>query len=181
MTKSLACNFVTWQYHTHAYIWHFILFLKIILFYLFIFRERGRKGERGGGKHQCVVISHESPTGDLPITQACALTGNEISNALVCSLHSIHWVTPPGPRWHFRWNIQIAVHLMKTFMYPPPLSGIISARTCILQFTKVPDYWVYDNFVHRITLADCLWNFWDLFFLQIWLTFICDCLLILYP
>ena len=30
-------------------------------FYLFIFRERRREGE----KHQCVVASHTPPTGDL--------------------------------------------------------------------------------------------------------------------
>ena len=34
-------------------------------FYLFIFRERGREGEREGEKHQCVVASHVPPTGDL--------------------------------------------------------------------------------------------------------------------
>ena len=34
-------------------------------FYLFIFRERGRKGEREGEKHQCVVVSQVPPTGDL--------------------------------------------------------------------------------------------------------------------
>ena len=34
-------------------------------FYLFIFRERGREGEREGEKHQCVVASHTPPTGDL--------------------------------------------------------------------------------------------------------------------
>ena len=34
-------------------------------FYLFIFRERGREGEREGDKHQCVVASRASPTGDL--------------------------------------------------------------------------------------------------------------------
>ena len=39
-----------------------LLFLKI--FYLFIFRERGREGERGE-KHQCVVTSRVPPTGDL--------------------------------------------------------------------------------------------------------------------
>ena len=33
--------------------------------YLFIFRERGRKGEREGEKHQCVVASHARTTGDL--------------------------------------------------------------------------------------------------------------------
>ena len=34
-------------------------------FYLFIFRQRGREGEREGEKHQCVVASHVAPTGDL--------------------------------------------------------------------------------------------------------------------
>ena len=34
-------------------------------FYVFIFRQRGRKGEREGEKHQCVVASHTPPTGDL--------------------------------------------------------------------------------------------------------------------
>ena len=34
-------------------------------FYLFIFRERGREGEREGLKHQCVVASPMAPTGDL--------------------------------------------------------------------------------------------------------------------
>ena len=38
-------------------------FFKI--YYLFIFRERGKEGEREGEKHQCVVASHASPTGDL--------------------------------------------------------------------------------------------------------------------
>ena len=40
----------------------FIIFLKRV--YLF-FRERGREGEREGGRHQCVVASPEAPTGDL--------------------------------------------------------------------------------------------------------------------
>ena len=34
-------------------------------FYLFILREKGREGEREGEKHQCVVASHASPTGNL--------------------------------------------------------------------------------------------------------------------
>ena len=34
-------------------------------FYLFIFRERGREGDREGEKHQCVVASPVVPTGDL--------------------------------------------------------------------------------------------------------------------
>ena len=34
-------------------------------FYLFIFREKGREGEREGEKHQYVVASHTPPNGDL--------------------------------------------------------------------------------------------------------------------
>ena len=34
---------------------HCFLFLVFKHFYLFIFRERGREGEREGEKHQCVV------------------------------------------------------------------------------------------------------------------------------
>ena len=45
-------------------------FLKVLFIYLF--RERGREGEREGEKHRCVVashwsgnINHAAPTGDL--------------------------------------------------------------------------------------------------------------------
>ena len=41
---------------------HFFFFFR---FYLFIFRERGSEGEREGQKHQCVVASRTTPTGDL--------------------------------------------------------------------------------------------------------------------
>ena len=51
--------------------------------HLFIFRERGKEGEKEGEKHQSVVASHVPPTGDLAATQACALTGNRTSNTLV--------------------------------------------------------------------------------------------------
>ena len=34
-------------------------------FYLFIFIQRGKEGEREGEKHQCAVASHVAPTGDL--------------------------------------------------------------------------------------------------------------------
>ena len=37
----------------------------MIFMILFIFKDRGRKGEREGEKHQCVVASHALPTGDL--------------------------------------------------------------------------------------------------------------------
>ena len=38
-------------------------FLKKILF-IYLFRERGREGEKEGKKHRCVVIPHMTPTGD---------------------------------------------------------------------------------------------------------------------
>ena len=37
----------------------------LLRFCLFIFRERGREGEREGEKHQCVVASCVPSTGDL--------------------------------------------------------------------------------------------------------------------
>ena len=40
---------------------YFLFFFKI----LFIFRARGREGERWGEKHQCVVASLTAPTGHL--------------------------------------------------------------------------------------------------------------------
>ena len=46
------------NFHSH-------LFGFFFRFYLFIFRERGRKGEREGEKHQCVVASSVPPTGNL--------------------------------------------------------------------------------------------------------------------
>ena len=42
-----------------------LLFFYGFLFYFFIFRQRGREGEKEGEKHQCVVASHVPPTGDL--------------------------------------------------------------------------------------------------------------------
>ena len=46
---------------------------------LFIFRERGREGE----KHQYVVASQAPPLGSWPAAQACALTGNRTSDPVV--------------------------------------------------------------------------------------------------
>ena len=50
-----------------------LFFLKI--FYLFIFRERAKEGEREGEKHQ-LVASHIPPAEAWPTTQAYALTGS---------------------------------------------------------------------------------------------------------
>ena len=43
------------------------IIIKISIFkdFIYLFLERGREGEREGEKHQRVVASHVSPTGDL--------------------------------------------------------------------------------------------------------------------
>ena len=43
-----------------------LLLNKLIMqiFYLFVFRERGREGEREGEEHLCVVASCTRPAGD---------------------------------------------------------------------------------------------------------------------
>ena len=46
------------------YIYFIFKILKDFI-YLFIFRERRRKGEREGQKHHCVVAFHVPSTGDL--------------------------------------------------------------------------------------------------------------------
>ena len=48
-----------------------------------LFLDRGEGREKQGEKHQCVTASCTPPTGDLPTTQACALTGNGTGNPLV--------------------------------------------------------------------------------------------------
>ena len=61
------------------------IFVFFLMFYLFIFGDR-RRGETEREKHQCMFASRAPPTGGPTwlATQACALTGNQISNHLVC-------------------------------------------------------------------------------------------------
>ena len=47
-----------------AFMYKLIIFFTLI-FYVFIFRQREREGEREGEKHQCVVAPRMPPTGDL--------------------------------------------------------------------------------------------------------------------
>ena len=68
----------------------FMAFQCFFLKTLFIYRERGKEGEREGAKHWCLrevligCLSHVPKLGTCPATQACALTGNQICNLLVC-------------------------------------------------------------------------------------------------
>ena len=64
-------------------------------FYLFLFLERGEEREKGRERNINVWLLFVCPLlGPWPATQACALTGNQTSDLLVPTLHSIHWATP---------------------------------------------------------------------------------------
>ena len=124
------------------------LFFRI----LFIFRGRGREGEREGEKHQCVFASHVELTGTWPATQARALTGNWTSDPLVLSPRSIHWATPAraidffsdlGYRlgWHtaFSCHVSLAPFNLELFLCLP-LSFIPLAY---LFNTGQLSHWIY--------------------------------------
>ena len=67
----------------------FLSFLKK-RFYLFIFRERGREGERRE-RNISVWLPLVCPLlGTWPTTQACALTGNQTGSLWFAGWHSIH-------------------------------------------------------------------------------------------
>ena len=59
-----------------------VLFIYLFTLNLFIFRERGREGEREGESHQYVRDIDQLPPrtclqpGTRPTAQACSLTGN---------------------------------------------------------------------------------------------------------
>ena len=59
--------------------------LKEKRFYLFIFREKGMEGEREGNINVWLPLEHPLLR-TWPTTQACALTGNQTGDPLVCGL-----------------------------------------------------------------------------------------------
>ena len=63
LTKEASCNRCYAVKEILGHLQNFFYFFK--RFYLFIFRQRGREGEREGEKYQCVVVSHMLLTGDL--------------------------------------------------------------------------------------------------------------------
>ena len=73
---------------TVFFVRHLFLNTKVFKrYFLFSFRQRGREGEREEKKYQCVVASCTPHNGEPdPTTQACALTGNQTGNPLVCRL-----------------------------------------------------------------------------------------------
>ena len=106
-------------------------------FYLLIFRERGREGEREGEKHQCVVAPQMPPAGDPPATQACASTGNRTSNPPVCRLAL-------SPLSHTSWGY-IRLHSQYYKFYRPgqmynDMFPLLQYHTELLHCSKNPLY-----------------------------------------
>ena len=74
-------------------------FLKI----LFIFRKRGREGERMGEKHQCVVAYCAHPIGDLAHNPGMCPHWELNQRPFVIGQCSIHWATPVrADNWFLR-------------------------------------------------------------------------------
>ena len=66
---------------------------------LYLFRERGREGEREGEKHPCVVASCTPPMGDLACNPGMSPDGIEPATLGFAGPHSVHWATPAGALW----------------------------------------------------------------------------------
>ena len=106
-----------WKISFYSRSWWNLFINFIILFYLFIFRERGREGEREGEKHQCVVPlarpllgagrsglqpGHVPWLGIKPVT--LWFTGQ----------HSIHWATPARHDEILRkWKVDSKTRILK--------------------------------------------------------------------
>ena len=88
-----------WYVTVHCLLSHH--FLKIFID-LFIFRERGREGEREGEKHQCVVAfcmpPHHWGSGLKP--WHVPWLGIKPVTLWFTGQHSIHWATPAGVLSH---------------------------------------------------------------------------------
>ena len=100
-TKYILLFLFSWNFLLPSLVYFFLMF------YLFIFRKRGRKGERGK-KHQCVVASRAPPTRDLAHHSGMSpdWESNQWPLGLQCS---IHWATSA--------RVLSLVYSSNTFLY----------------------------------------------------------------
>ena len=87
-------------------------------FYLFIFRERGRQGERKGEKHQCVVASGMPPRWG-PGLQARHVPRLGIKSVTFwfTGLCSVHWATPARAQFFLTLKKTLKVKIWKVTSY----------------------------------------------------------------
>ena len=89
-------NFYSNSPHIFTLVFTLLLYTWFYYFFYFRFdlifeREEGREKERE--KYQCVVASHVVSTGDLAHNPGTCPDWESNWQPMVCSLHSIHWVT----------------------------------------------------------------------------------------
>ena len=78
--ERVILGMIFWKYQ--------ILFLK---YFIYLFLERGREGEREGEKHQCVVASHMPQTGDPACKPSmCPRLGIQMATLWFTGWHSVH-------------------------------------------------------------------------------------------
>ena len=77
-----------------------LIFLLFKRFHLFIFRERGREGERERNINVWLPLT-QPLLGTWPKAQVCALTGNQTGNLLVCGPALSPLSYPAGADFHY--------------------------------------------------------------------------------
>ena len=95
---------VKWQIFPLNQIREYLPLVFFLTFYLFIFIERGREGERERNINAWLPLLHHL-LGTWPATQACALTGNWTSNSLVdrLALNPLSHNQPELPLVFLKW------------------------------------------------------------------------------
>ena len=110
-------------------LWHLLLnnsFFNDI--YVFIFRQKGREGEREGEKHQCAVVLHAHYWGPGLQHRHVPWLGIKPVILWFTGRHSIHWATPA--RAYFLTTLEYSIYLLN-YLYL-----LLSSNLKTLHFTK---------------------------------------------
>ena len=100
--------------HGHMFIEHIYL-LFIFILNLFIFRERGREGEREG-RHINVWLSLMHPAlGTWPATRHVPWLGIELETLWFAGWCSVHWATPARAHLSFRRYLYNSIRFFSVF------------------------------------------------------------------
>ena len=84
---------VNFNGRTFKFIYLLVIYYYYYYFIFKAFLERGREGEREGGKHQCVVASRKPPTGDLTYNPGMC-PGWELNQRLFASQSGVQSTEP---------------------------------------------------------------------------------------